>query len=71
MQIGRVIAERALEGSDLPERLANIDDAQETQEALLDFGGQVIDALGDEVNAIEARVQERVPGVKSLDLEAD
>ncbi len=68
---GRVIAERALEGSDLPERLANIDDAQETQEALLDFGGQVIDALGDEVNAIEARVQERVPGVKSLDLEAD
>jgi zinc transporter 9 len=68
---GRVIADRALEDSDLPERLAKMNDAGATREALLGFGEDVLNALGDEVNAIEGRVQERVPGVKSVDLEAD
>ena len=68
---GRVIAERALVGSDLPERLAALDDSEATREALLEFGEAVLNALGDEVDAIEGRVQERVPGVKSVDLEAD
>lgn len=68
---GRVIADRALGDSDLPERLATMDDAGATREALLGFGEDVLNALGDEINAIEGRVQDRVPGVKSLDLEAD
>jgi len=68
---GQVVASRALGGSDLPERLAQETDPQACRAALERFGEDVISALGDEVNAIEARVRAAVPGVESVDLEAD
>jgi len=68
---GRVIARRALEGSDLPDRLAAESDPRACQEALEGFGETLLEALGDEVDAIEGRVREAVPGVSSVDLEAD
>jgi zinc transporter 9 len=68
---GKVVADLALAGSDLPERLAAETDPGACREALRGFGEDVITALGDEVNAIEARMREAVPGVQSVDLEAD
>jgi zinc transporter 9 len=68
---GRAVADLALERSDLPERLAAEGDPAACREALRDFGEDVITALGDEVDAIEARMREAVPGVQSVDLEAD
>jgi zinc transporter 9 len=68
---GRAVADLALERSDLPERLAAEGDPAACREALRDFGEAVVTALGDEVDAIEARMREAVPGVQSVDLEAD
>ena len=38
---------------------------------LLNFGEEVVEALGDEIDRIEARIQAEVPGAKHVDLEAD
>ena len=36
-----------------------------------EFANEVIDALGDEIDAIEEQIRKKVPGVKHVDIEAD
>ena len=38
---------------------------------LLEYGEHICEALGDEIDRIEARIQEAVPAAKFVDLEAD
>jgi zinc transporter 9 len=69
---GRIIAQRALSDQDLQEIFDQVCVSPEALEQyLVNFGEQVIEALGDEIDRIEARIQEEVPAAKHVDLEAD
>jgi zinc transporter 9 len=69
---GRIVAQRALSGQDLQEIFDQVCVSPEALEQyLVNFGEQVVEALGDEIDRIEARIQEEVPAAKHVDLEAD
>lgn len=69
---GRVIARKALEGQDMTELSSQISGSPEALETyLVDFGEQIVEVLGDEIDRIEKRIQAEVPGAKHVDLEAD
>jgi len=69
---GRIVAKRALSDQDLQAIYDQVSGSPEALEQyLLGFGEQVIEALGEEIDRIEARIKEEVPAAKHVDLEAD
>ena len=44
---------------------------EELERFLVEFGGQVIDQLGDEVDRVEQEVTKQFPEAAFVDLEAD
>ena len=69
---GSAIAKRWLAEKDLEELYARAStDAASFEQFLLEYGEHICDALGDEIDRIEAQIQERVPKAKHVDLEAD
>jgi zinc transporter 9 len=66
---GRIIAQRL---SELIKKAYPTLDSEESFATFCgDFAEQVIDALGDEIDAIEARIRAEVPNVEHIDIEAD
>ncbi len=69
---GRVIAKQWLAKNDLGTTYAKATESQEAFETFLcTFGEHLCEALGDEVDRIEARIRKSVPAAKHLDLEVE
>ncbi|HSN81561.1 MAG TPA: cation diffusion facilitator family transporter [Polyangiales bacterium] len=68
---GRALAEQVLAGRDLAAAWAELEDPKDLERLLLQFGGEVADAVGDAVDRIEERLAEAVPEARHVDLEPD
>ena len=69
---GAAIAQQWLADKDLKElHDAVVQDPAQFERFLLEYGEHICEALGDEIDRIEARIQEAVPSAKFVDLEAD
>jgi len=69
---GEEIARRALIDQDLTKISEDVAGSPEALERyLLGFGEHIVEALGDEIDRIEARIRAEVPEAKHVDLEAD
>jgi zinc transporter 9 len=66
---GRVIASKLDDWSD--EQAERFADAGQRTEALHEYGEKMTEALGDEIDRIEAELKERFPELHHLDLESD
>ncbi len=53
------------------ERHAELTDPEARERFAADFGEQLVDELGHEVDRIEAKLEEKFPRLKYVDLEAD
>jgi zinc transporter 9 len=68
---GREVARRLLADADLGEAFSRLDGPQSLERLLIEFGGKVTDAIGDEIDRIEAELSETVPEARHVDLEPD
>jgi solute carrier family 30 (zinc transporter), member 9 len=68
---GRVVARKLLEGRDIDALRASLDSAQAFQSFAEEFGEQVVEALGDEIDRLERAIQAEVPSVRHVDLETE
>jgi len=68
---GRQLAHRYLEGRDLSADLAKVTTEADLKRYLEGFGDSLVDALGDEVDRLERRIQDAVPRARHVDLEVD
>jgi zinc transporter 9 len=68
---GRELARRLLTRRDLQRTLAALDDPAALERLLVEFGGQVTDAIGDEIDRLEERLTEVAPEARHVDLEPD
>ncbi|MCA9664429.1 MAG: cation diffusion facilitator family transporter [Myxococcales bacterium] len=74
----RVKMEVEFDGKTIARRLERLMQAgypaesyEQFREFCEEFANEVIDALGDEIDAIEEQIRKKVPGVKHVDIEAD
>ena len=68
---GRELARRLLAERDLDASWASLDGPQALERLLVEFGGQVTDAIGDEIDRLEAELTEAAPEARHVDLEPD
>ena len=68
---GRELARRILVDWDLSGEWSRLDGPEALERLLIDFGGRVTDAIGDEVDRIEQKIGEVVPEARHVDLEPD
>jgi zinc transporter 9 len=68
---GRELARRLLAERDLDASWATLDGPQALERLLVEFGGQVTDAIGDEIDRLEAELTEAAPEARHVDLEPD
>lgn len=68
---GRKLARRLLAAKDLDATWSTLDGPQALERLLIEFGGQVTDAIGDEVDRIEEQLAEAAPEARHVDLEPD
>ncbi|MGB3049604.1 MAG: cation diffusion facilitator family transporter [Polyangiales bacterium] len=68
---GRELARRLLAAKDLDATWSTLDGPQSLERLLIEFGAEVTDAIGDEVDRIEERLTEEAPEVSHIDLEPD
>jgi zinc transporter 9 len=68
---GRELARRLLAAKDLDATWSRLDGPQALERLLIEFGGQVTDAVGDEVDRIEEELSKAAPEARHVDLEPD
>jgi zinc transporter 9 len=68
---GGEIAWRLLENEDLEAMWARLDGPEDLRRLLIEFGGRVADAMGDEIDQLEERLVKEVPETRHVDLEPD
>lgn len=68
---GRLVAAKVMADMDMDEAWAGIQSQQDFEEFLQGFGDQVTDKLGDEIDRVEGKIREALPGVGSINLEAE
>lgn len=68
---GRELARRLLAPRRLDAAYASLRGPQDLRRLLIEFGGQVTDAIGDEVDRIEEELTEVAPETRHVDLEPD
>jgi zinc transporter 9 len=68
---GRYLAREHLKGKDLAALHASLQNPEDLQALLEQFGEEVVEQLGDEVDRIEAKIRQALPKAKSIDLEVD
>jgi zinc transporter 9 len=68
---GRELARRLLAAKDLDATWSTLDGPQSLKRLLIEFGAEVTEAIGDEVDRIEERLTEEAPEVSHIDLEPD
>ncbi len=67
---GRAIARRHLDGLDLDSLFDQVKTRADLERILVEYGEHMVEALGDEVDRIEARLQAIDPGLQHVDLES-
>jgi len=68
---GRELARQLLATKDLDATWSTLDGPQALERLLIEFGADVTDAIGDEVDRIEERLTEAAPEARHVDLEPD
>lgn len=68
---GRELARRLLAERDLDATWATLNGTQSLKRLLVEFGGEVTDAIGDEIDRLEAELTEVAPEARHVDLEPD
>jgi zinc transporter 9 len=68
---GRELARRLLAGRDLDATWSTLNGPQALERLLVDFGGEVTEAIGDEIDRLEADLAEAAPEARHVDLEPD
>lgn len=68
---GRELARRLLAGTNLATTLAGLESPEDLERLLVEFGHQVSDAIGDEVDRLEEQLADAAPEAQHVDLEPD
>lgn len=68
---GRVVARKLLESQDIESLRQNLDTPEKLQAWLEEFGEQIVEGLGDEIDRIEDRILREVPAVRHVELETE
>ncbi len=68
---GRVLAQRLLSRRDLRDTLSSLERPEDLERVLVEFGGELADAIGDEIDRLEERLTEAAPEMRHVDLEPD
>ncbi|MGB5694371.1 MAG: cation diffusion facilitator family transporter [Polyangiales bacterium] len=68
---GRALARRLLAARDLDSTWGALDGPRALEHLLIEFGAEVTDAIGEEVDRIEERLTEAAPEARHVDLEPD
>jgi zinc transporter 9 len=68
---GHALAQRLLADRDLDATWARLDGPQTLERLLVEFGGEVTDAIGDEIDRLEAELTEAAPEARHVDIEPD
>lgn len=68
---GRELARRLLTRQDLRNALSSLDEREAVERLLIEFGGQVADMIGDEIDRLEKQLVEAAPEAQHVDLEPD
>ncbi len=68
---GRELARRLLSKRDLDATWAALNGPQALERLLVEFGAEVTDAIGDEIDRLEAELTEVAPEARHVDLEPD
>lgn len=68
---GRAVAAKVLAQGEILERFAALEGPGDLEALLLDFGEQMVQAVGDEVDEVETELARVLPQVRHVDLEPD
>ncbi|MGB5219788.1 MAG: hypothetical protein WBN60_02080, partial [Polyangiales bacterium] len=68
---GRELARRLLAETNLRTTWAALESPEDLERLLVEFGGKVTDAIGEEIDRLEERLTDAVPEAHHVDLEPD
>jgi zinc transporter 9 len=69
---GKALARRWVEGQDLDAIHSKTSaDKEQFREFLIEYGEHITEAMGDEIDRIEAEIKAKIPAAKHVDLESD
>jgi zinc transporter 9 len=68
---GEKLARRLVAERDLAQTFSRLSGPEALERLLVEFGGQVTDAIGDEIDRIEAELADTAPEAQHVDLEPD
>lgn len=68
---GRALAKRLLQGTDLDATWSSLTGPEALERLLVEFGSEVTDAIGDEIDRLEAELAKAAPEARHVDLEPD
>ncbi len=68
---GAEVARRLLVAKDLDATWSALDGPRDLERLLIEFGGEVADAIGDEIDRLEGELTEAAPEARHVDLEPD
>ena len=68
---GREVARRLLIGKNVDAAWNGLKGPEDLERLLVEFGGQITDAMGDEIDLLEERLAEVVPEARHVDIEPD
>jgi zinc transporter 9 len=68
---GREIARRLLDRSSIDATWTTLESAEDLERLLIDFGGQLTDAIGDEIDRLEEELAAAAPEAQHVDIEPD
>ena len=68
---GRQLARRLLAEKNLEATWSALDGPQDLESLLIEFGGEVTDSIGDEIDRLEEELTEATPEARHIDLEPD
>ena len=68
---GAVIAQKYLKTQDLNALQEQLQSSETLEPFLVEYGNHIVDALGDEIDRLEKKIQQTLPSIKHVDIEAD
>jgi len=68
---GEMVTKRFLERQDMAAIRSRLNDPDQLQSFLIGFGDDIVEALGDEIDRIESKIQKENPKVKHVDIETN
>jgi len=69
---GRAISERVLDKKkDIVQSFVNKDNPEEIKNLLIEYGSDLVESMGDEVDRLEKHIKNNVPEAKYVDLECN